>query len=50
MNTEKNIDLVFENAQKSGLNVDDYMYMCSENGLEYFKQKIKRKYVTIRRI
>ena len=49
MNIEKNISLVFENAQKNGLNADDYMYMCSENGLDYFKNKITRKYVTINR-
>ena len=50
MNIEKNIDLVFENAQKSGLNIEDYMYMCTENGLDYFKHIITRKYVTISRI
>lgn len=46
---EKNIDLVFDNAQKSGLKVEDYMYMCSDNGVDYFKHKITRKYVTISR-
>ncbi len=47
---EQEVELAFENAKKWGLNVDDYMYMYSENGLDYFKHKITRKYVTISRI
>ena len=49
-NKEFEAELAFESAKKCGLKVEDYMFMCSENGLDYFKHIITRKYVTLFRI
>tara|TARA_R110002020_G_scaffold152300_3_gene330111 strand:+ start:1104 stop:1265 length:162 start_codon:yes stop_codon:yes gene_type:complete len=47
---EKEVKLAFTSAESQGLNIDDYMYMYSTNGVDYFKNIITRKYRAFTRI
>lgn len=42
---EQIVEPAFENAIKQGLKPDNYMYMFSKNGYDYFKNKISKQYV-----
>lgn len=43
----ENPDEAFYNAIKRGMkNPEDWMYMYSENGRDYFKNSINRKYIS----
>ena len=40
-------EIVFENAIKNGLNAEEYMYMYSDEKVDYFKHINTRKYEKI---
>lgn len=37
-------EIAFLNAIKSGLNADEFMYICSDDKVDYFKHIQTRKY------
>lgn len=49
MQIRENPDGAFENAIKKGMkNPEDWMYMCSDKGKDYFKHCDTRQYISYR--
>ena len=47
--TKQQAKEAFENAISQGLNTDNYMFMCSSDGIDYFKHSITRQTITFKR-